>query len=406
MRNAVERKPAFTRYCAAALVGAVAAIVATAASAQETIKIGVLLIDGGSLAVLKDTQVKAVNLAIEDFNAAGGVLGRKFEADFITYPGSPDTAVDAATRAAQKDGALFITGMTTGSASTALGPKLRALNVLMMEVFARPDALTRKGCSSNYFRITENDSMVMGAVKEFLKDKGVKSWDEISVDYATGRDSASKFAATVEAQGASVGKSVFAPPGTADFGAKISELGVEPAEGLYVTIFGTDAINLAKQQQQFGLFKRYKMVLGNSFAIPQTLSAQGESVLGVYQTLGFTPSFPGAESQAFVKAYQLKYPGELPAFTSADQYAGIQLIAAAIKKANSTDIDAVRDALSGLREKTVVGEVEIRPGDHQAIRPISINQIVMGGDGKLTFELKKIEAGATIIPPVDPACRM
>src|SRR5882757_5378885 len=85
------------------------------AHAEDTIKIGVLLIDAGPLAGLKETQTKAVDLAIEQINAAGGAAGKKLEAVFITYPGTPDTAVDGATRAVQKDGAMFITGMDTSS---------------------------------------------------------------------------------------------------------------------------------------------------------------------------------------------------------------------------------------------------------------------------------------------------
>ena len=107
-----------------------------------------------------------------------------------------------------------------------------------------------------------------------------------------------KFQALVKAQGGSIGKVLFAPFGTADSGAKISELGANPSEGLYVTIFGSDATNLAKQQARFGLFSKYKMVIGNSFVIPQVLPAMGDFlVLGVYQTLGFVPGENGAPSR-------------------------------------------------------------------------------------------------------------
>jgi branched-chain amino acid transport system substrate-binding protein len=378
----------------------------TVAFAQETIKIGVLLIDAGPLAGLKETQTKAVDLAIEQINAAGGAAGKKLEAVFITYPGTPDTAVDGATRAVQKDGAMFITGMDTSSVSPALQAKLPALKVLMLEVMANADGLTGKGCSPNYFRVNANDSMIMGSFREFLKDQGIKKWDILAVDYAAGRDSADKFKALITSQGGTIAKTLFSPFGTPDFGAKISDLGAEPADGLFVTIFGSDAINLAKQQQQFGLFKKYKMVLGNSFVIPQTLPAQGDSVLGVYQNIGFVAGFPGAEPEAFVKAYKAKYNGELPPYTSADQYAAIQLIAAAVKKANSTDINAVRTALRGLKADTALGEVEIRAGDHQTIRRMAISQIVTGPDGKPMYQIKKLEPGSDIIPPVDPACKM
>ena len=403
-------KKAFTGFGLGALlsVSLAIAIVTTArtvAVAQEAIKIGILLIDSGPLAGLKDAQTKAVNLAIEQINAKGGAAGKKLEPVFITYPGTPDTAVDGATRAVQKEGALFITGMDTSAVSPALAAKLPSLKALMVEVFAQADGLTGKGCSANYFRVNVSDSMIMGAAKDFLKDQGVKKWDIIAVDYAAGRDAADKFKSLIVSQGGSIGKTLFTPFGTADFGAKISELGNEPAEGLFVTIFGSDAINLAKQQQQFGLFKKYKMVLGNSFVIPQTLPAQGDNVLGVYQTLGFVPGFPGAQAEAFVKSHKEKY-GEEPPYTSADQYTAIQLMAAAINKANSVDINAVRAALKGLKSETVLGNVEVREGDHQTVRPMAVTQIVAGPDGKPTYQIKKIEPGPAIIPPVDPACKM
>jgi branched-chain amino acid transport system substrate-binding protein len=404
-------RKAFTGLGFGALFSAALAIAITTAAptvsyADDTIKIGVLLIDSGPLASLKETQVKAANLAIEQINAAGGAAGKKLEAIFITYPGTPDTAVDGATRAVQKDGAMFITGMDTSSVSPALQAKLPALNALMLEVMANADSLTGKGCSPNYFRVNANDSIIMGAFREFLNDQGVKKWDIIAVDYAAGRDSAAKFKVLITSQGGTIGKTIFAPSGTPDFGTKISELSAEPADGLFVTIFGSDAINLSKQQQQFGLFKKYKMVLGNSFVIPQTLPAQGDTVLGVYQNIGFLPDFPGAETEAFVKAYKAKYNGELPPYTGADQYAAIQLIAAAVKKANSTDVDAVRTALSGLKADTALGDVEVRAGDHQVARRMAISQILPGPDGKAAYHIKKIEPGSDIIPPVDPACKM
>jgi branched-chain amino acid transport system substrate-binding protein len=147
------------------------------------------------------------------------------------------------------------------------------------------------------------------------------------------------------------------------------------------------------------------MVIGNSFVIPQVLPAMGDTVLDVYQTLGFVPGEPGAEAERFVKAYQSKY-GELPPYTAADQYAAIQLMAAAIKKANSTDVSAVRTALAGLKSATVLGDVEVRAADHQTARPILMNQIVKGPDGKPTYAIRKVMTGAEVIPPVDPACKL
>src|SRR5437879_2765620 len=202
---------------AAAIAIAIAMATPTVATADDTVKIGVLLIDSGPLAGLKETQTKAVNLAVERINAAGGAAGKKLEATFISYPGTPDTAVDGATRAVQKDGAMFITGMDTSAVTPALQAKLPALKVLMLEVMANADGLTGKNCSPNFFRVNANDSMIMGAFREFLKDQGIKKWDILAVDYAAGRDSADKFKELVSSQGGTVGKVLFSPSGTPDF---------------------------------------------------------------------------------------------------------------------------------------------------------------------------------------------
>ena len=209
-----------------------------------------------------------------------------------------------------------MTGMDTSAVSPALSAKLPALNALMVEVFAQADGMTGKGCSANYFRANVNDSMLMGAAREFLKDKGIGKWDIIAVDYSSGHDAAEKFKALVKSQGGSIGKVLFAPFGTADFGAKISELGADPADGLYVTIFGSDAINLAKQQAQFGLFKKYKMVLGNSFVIPQTLPRRA---IRCSASTRRSASFRASRARRPKPSSRLtkeKYNGELPAYTS------------------------------------------------------------------------------------------
>ena len=134
-----------------------ALVSAGAVRAEDTIKIGVLLIDSGPLAGLKESQTKAVNLAIDEINAAGGAAGKKLEPVFITYAGTPDSAVDGATRAVQKDGAIFLTGMDTSAVSPALSAKLASLNALMVEVYAQSDTMTGKGCNPNYFRANVND---------------------------------------------------------------------------------------------------------------------------------------------------------------------------------------------------------------------------------------------------------
>lgn len=405
MKKRIEhlRWGGMVRLAGAALIAAVAS--AKPAAAEDTIKIAGLLIDAGPFASYVESQTNILKYAVDKVNEAGGVNGKKLEAVIITHAGSPDAAVQAATRAVRREGAKFVTGMFTSSISLALSARLPSMGAIAIDPFSQSDLLTGKNCSTNYFRVSTNDSMIMGGIKKFLVGTGVKRWDIIAVDYAAGHDAAEKFKAMVETHGGSIGKTLFAPLGTSDFGAQISQLANDRADGLFVTIFGSDAVNLAKQQAPFGLFKQYKVVLGNGFAGPTTLPGQGDSVQGVYQTLSYLPAFPGDMNAAFAKGYAARYGSE-PSYNLADQYVGVMLLAEAMKKAGSSDVNAVKAALAGLKMNTVFGEVEMRAADHQLVRPIAMTQVTKDAAGKLGYTIKEIESGTTIIPPVAASCKM
>lgn len=391
-------------FAATALVAATFAF-SGVAQAQDTIKIGAILIDTGPFANLYERQVRAVNLAIEDMNAKGGALGRKFEAVIITHAGTPDAAVQAATRAVQRENAKFLTGMFTSSIALAMAARMPALGGIMIDPFSQSDVLTGKNCSANYFRVSTNDSQIMGAVKEFLKDSKHKTWNVIATDYTAGHDAAEKFESVVKTMGGSVNKKLFAPLGTADFGAYISQLAAAPADGLFITIFGSDAINLAKQQAQFKLFSQHKIVLGNGFAVPANLPAQGDTVQGIYQTLSYVPQMPGKANEDFVKAYRAKY-NEDPNYNLADQFVAVELFRDAIVKAKSTDVPAVRTALNGLKAESVLGAVEMRAADHQLVRPITVTEVVKEASGNMGYTIKAVESGPSITPAPDANCKL
>jgi branched-chain amino acid transport system substrate-binding protein len=199
--------------------------------------------------------------------------------------------------------------MTVSSVSAALIAKLGALNALFFDGFSQSDVLTGRACNESYVRVTKSDSMTVRGLDKLLGENSVKTWDVIAADYASGRDMAERFKALVKAHGGSVGKTLFAPAGTSDFGAKIAQLGSEQAEGLFVSVWGSDAINFTKQQAQFGLFGKYKVVVGSNFVIPQVLPSMGQAAAGIYDTLSFVAGQPGAEAKAFVDAYSAKYNG-------------------------------------------------------------------------------------------------
>ncbi|MBB3181341.1 ABC transporter substrate-binding protein [Variovorax sp. Sphag1AA] len=375
-----------------------------AANAADPIKIGLVLIDSGPFASNYGMGDSA-KLAVDLLNAQGGALGRKFELAVQTHPGTPAGAISAVTRAVQQDGASFFTGMFFSSMALALGPRLQGLNALMLDSNSQSDDLIGKNCQANYFRTAANDGTVINAFRSYLAQSDAKTWNIIATDFAGGHDFARKFTALVQERGGSVGLTLFNPLGTADFGSFISQLNTKPADGLAVMVVGTDAVTFAKQQQQFGLLPKYKTVLSNTFTNDIVLGAQGDSTMGVIAGISYLSSLPGAKNAAFVKAFESRYKRR-PNFIEADVYVSLEMLQAAIVKAGSTDVAAVRKALAGLKTETIYGDVEMRAADHQLVRQMLMAEVVKGEDGKPGFAIRSVYPGTSNTPPANPECKL
>ena len=388
------------------LVAAAAALALHAPTrAADTIKVGVILVDSGPLAFILPLYTEPAKLAVEILNAQGGALGRKFELVTQAHSGTPAGAIATATKLVQQDGVSFLTGFNTTAAVLALGPRLGGLNALLVDGNTSGDDQTGKNCQPNYFRSGGNDGMAMNVLRDVVKTSGGKTWNLIVPDYAFGHDFAKRFKALVEKQGGALQTTIFAPVGTADFGSFISQLAAKPADGLGVVVLGNDGITFAKQQQQFGLFAKFKTVVSSQFTNEVVLAAQGDSTVGTYAAQSYTPAMPGEKNAAFVKAFEARFKRK-PYYIEAEQYQVYELLQAAINKAQSTDVAAVRAAFNGLKANTIMGDVEMRAADHQLVRPMALTQIVKGADGKAVPALRMLEPGPAVTPPPSPECKL
>ena len=376
------------------------------AQATGPIKIGVLIIDSGPFATYASLVEESARAGVEILNAEGGALGRKFEVVTQAHAGTPASAIAAANKLVQQGGVSFLTGQTPTSHSLAIAPKLADLNAIEIDVYSSGDDLMTKSCQPNYFRVTTPDSVNTAMMRAFVQKSGAKTWNVISPDYAVGHTFSKKFAEMVQELGGTVQQTLYAPVGTTDFGSYISQLGGKPADALMVQLYMSDGNSFAKQQKQFGLFDKYRTVLGNGFATEFQITAQGENVLGVLNNLSYHYTMPGERNAAYVKAFEARAKRK-PIYTDADMMVALEVLRAAIVKAKSTDVPAVRAALAGLKAPTIYGDVEMRAADHTLLRQNGVAQVVKSADGKATtFAMRAIEPGAALFPPPSPECKV
>jgi branched-chain amino acid transport system substrate-binding protein len=386
----------------AAAMFAVGAPIAQAQS-QAPIKIGLLTIDSGPFASYANLMESGTRTAVDILNAEGGANGRKFELVVQSHSGTPAAAVAAATKLAQQGGVSMITGQTQSSHSLALVPKLDQLNVLFIDTYAQSNDLMTKSCAPYYFRVNTPDAVTTRMMQDYVKQTGAKTWNLISMDYAAGQSFSKAFTGLVSGMGGTVQENLFSPQGTTDFGSYISQLS-KPADGLMVTLFMSDGQTFAKQAKQFGLFDKYKAVIGNGFATDFQLDSLGDNVLGVVNSLSWVPELPGARNAQYVKEFVLRAKRR-PFYTDADTMAALEVYRAGVVKAQSTDPAKVRKALEGMKIPTIFGDVEMRAADHQLIRQHGMAQVVKSPGGKNTFQMKVVKPGPEIYPPPSPECK-
>ncbi len=391
---------AFTRRLFGATALALAAPLAWAQT-PATIKVGLMLIDSGPFAFHASIMEEGAKAAVAILNAEPGMP--KIELVTQSHSGTPATAVAAATKLAQQNGVHMIMGQSLSSHSLALVPKLDGLNVLFIDHYAQSNDLMTKSCTPNYFRVNTPDALTTRMMNDYVKSTGAKTWNLISADFAAGQSFSKGFQELVKGQGGTVQQNLFAPMGTADFGSHISQL-AKPADALVVTLFMSDGVNFAKQQKQFGLFDKYKAVIGNGFATDFQLETHGDNVLGVVNSLSYTPDLPGARNAQYVKDFVLRVKRR-PFYTDADEMVALEVMRAGVVKAKSTEAAKVRKALEGLRINTIFGEVEMRAADHHLIRQHGMAQVVKSPGGKNAFEMKVLKSGPEIYPPASPECK-
>jgi branched-chain amino acid transport system substrate-binding protein len=390
-----------TRRAFAATALALAAPLAFAQAAAP-VKVGMLLIDSGPFATHAGLMESGAKAAVEMLNAEPG--SRKIELVIQAHSGTPASAVAAATKLAQQGGVSMIMGQTMSSHSLALAPKLESLGVLQIDHYAQSNDLMGKACVPNYFRVNTPDALTTRMMQDFVKASGAKTWNLISMDYAAGQSFSKAFGELVGGLGGNVQQSLFSPQGTTDFGSYISQLS-KPTDALVVTLFMSDGQAFAKQSKQFGLFDKYKMVIGNGFATDFQLESHGDNVLGVYNSLSWTPELPGARNEKYVKDFE-RIAKRRPFYTDADMMAALETFRAGVTKAGSTEPAKVRKALEGLKIDSIFGNVEMRAADHHLIRQHGMAQVVKGPGGKNVFQMRVVKSGPEIFPAPNPECKV
>ena len=358
----------------AASVAACATLVAAAPAAnaqQKPIHFGAIYIMSGSAAAYGQFAKQGMELAVDEINRSGGILGRQVTFSLEDGQGKVDVAIQAARKLVFQGGADALMGLDSSGVANGLTPIVPELRKPFVITHAASPDVTGKLCNAYTHRVSVNVNQNMGAAALIAADSSAKRWTTIGPDYAFGHQSWEYFGKYLKERKPDVElmKEVAFPRfGAEDFVPFINSVMQSKPDGVLISLWGGDLVNFIRQAKNLGFFDQKYEVLLTLGAAVEVLSALGEQMpQGVWAgTRYWFAAHDNPMNDAFVKGHfeRFKTP---PSYNAHGAYTALYLYKAAMEKAGSVDGTAVSKAISGISFDAPNGNLTIRAEDHQAV---------------------------------------
>lgn len=374
---------------------------AAMAQGKEPVKVGLVSSKSGVFAQQGEEVMRAVQFAIDEANAKGGVDGRKVEVQTGDDEGTPDAGRRVAEKLA-RDGHNLLIGAIPSSISLTIAQNLDRWDAAYFIVASKSDKLTGDTCKARSFRTNHSDAMDIAMINEWAKKLTDKKFAVLAADYVWGRDSGESFKKAAEASGKSVPLSLYVPMGTKDFSPYIAQLKDSGVEAIWVAETGRDAIAFVKQAEEFGLIPKTKLI-GHSLIQNFMINGTGKALEGTPGTTAYTPDIDTPRNKAFVAAWKAKF-NRLPTDNEGQAYNGAQIMFDGVKLAKSVKPADVSKALRGAQLDTIYGSLAMRAADNQLLLPNYVGRAKVV-DGVLRPVIEQTFP-PSLTPAPSPLCKM
>ena len=332
------------RFLFVVLVFLLAAMIPGHAQALEKpIKIGVLFVSSGPMGGYGKHGNQAVQMALEEINLQGGILGRKVEAVFGDTQLKLPVATEIATKFVGQDKVDFIIGPTSSGIAGAISKIAADNNKILVLAQAAADSLTGSGFNPHHFATLSNAMMHSRAGAYYVASKPYKRWMCIGPNYNYGWDSWAQFKGKLKELRPDVEfvGEVWPKLTEKDFAPFIQKIVEAKPDAVWSPLWGMDAVNFIRQARAAGLFDKIKFAFPDGAALETIVPLGKEMPEGTYVAARYfflTPD--SAANRKFVKTYMDKFR-EYPDYMAEEAYAAVYFIKAAAERAGTTDADRI-----------------------------------------------------------------
>jgi branched-chain amino acid transport system substrate-binding protein len=315
----------------AAIIAKPAVIVA---QTPDVIRFGHLTPRTGFLGPLGEYAVMAADLAVEEINAAGGVLGRRLEIlkeDSV----NPQTASTKAERMVERDKVAAIIGEISSASCLTIAQVAQRTRTLYINTGGNSDALRGSNCNKYMFHVESQNSMYVKTCGRSLMAQGLvrgKKWFSLTADYAFGHDLLKVAKRFMEGAGGQFAADKLVPTDLTDFSALLLEIRNARPDLVIVNLAGNQITNFLKQYSEFGLAFP---VGGFGFDTALAWAAGKDNFIGTWPVV-WHHLIDTQNTKKFVQAFATKYkkPPENQAW---GDYLAIRIFAQSMNELKSTD---------------------------------------------------------------------
>lgn len=357
------------------------ALLGLSAQAAEPIRIGEINSYKSQPAFLEPYR-KAMLLAQEEINAAGGVAGRPIELVIRDDNGTPGDAVRAAEELVARERVVMLAGGFLSNLGLALGDFAKQRKVPFLASEPLTDKITWANGNRYTFRLRPSTWMQVSMLVPEAAKLGKKRWAIVYPNYEYGQSAVETFKTLMKAAQPDIEfvTEQATPLGKLDAGPVVQALAASKPDAIFNVLFATDLTKFVREGTTRGLFKGREVVSLLSGEPEYLEPLRDEAPVGWIVTGYPWYDIKTAEHEAFLQAYRKKY-GEAPRQGSVVGYATVYAAVEALKRAGSTDPEKVVDAFRNLPVKTPWGPIVFREQDNQSTLGAFVGRTAVKGSG-------------------------
>jgi len=349
-------------------------VLGTAFAAGKPIKLGVLFVMSGPMGGYGKHGNQAVQLAVDEINAKGGILGRKVVAIFEDAKLDAETGARITKKYIVEDKVDFIIGPTSSGAAIAVSKIATENKKILILTQAAANSMTDAQFSRYQFSVLSNAMMYSRSGAYYMASKPYKRWMCIGPNYNYGheswaafRDKLKELKPDIEIVGELWPKLM-----ESDYTPFIKKIVEAKPDAVWSPLWGMDAVNFIKQALPFKLFDNIKFAFPDGAAL-ETLMPLGKDIPeGTFVAARYFFLTPDTEkNRNFVKTYYERFK-EYPDYMAEETYAGVYFIKAAIERAGSINTEKIIKAVERepLTWETPEGWKIMRKEDHSVVEDV------------------------------------